>query len=251
MPQQKSYNTEAGNVFLIILIGIVLFAALSFTVARGFRSETTSNLSDRQATLHAQEVIDYAQKITRATDRLRRKGCSEKEISFFHPDISIPNTAKNRYMNNSSPTDFTCHIFYPQGGNVNFLERIPFYDKITSNPTTTTNYMYHFVTRGQPIGVGTAQNDPSMRIFDVNETFCQAFNKFVVKDSEIYFGRMGAINNAYSDGAWAGDTVWDSYAKPGRGDADNEAELAGRHAACIESPDNPGNYSIYVIFFIR
>ena len=82
MPPNKPYNTEAGNVFLIILIGIVLFAALSFSLARGFRSETTNNLTDREAALAASDILGYAQRVERAVNKLRRNSVSENDLSF-------------------------------------------------------------------------------------------------------------------------------------------------------------------------
>ena len=80
-PAQLS-NSESGNVFLIILMGIILFAALSFSISRGMRSDTTSNLSNQEASLAAADILAYAQKTERAVNRLRRKGVSENDISF-------------------------------------------------------------------------------------------------------------------------------------------------------------------------
>ena len=92
-------NSEQGNVFMFILIGIVLFAALGMTVSRGFQSSTTSNLSKREAELAASEILTYAQSIERAINRLRRNNVSESDISFDHPDLTgydhaQPNTNK-------------------------------------------------------------------------------------------------------------------------------------------------------------
>lgn len=115
MPQNSAArsttnNDERGNVFVIILIGIVLFAALSYSVSRGVQNESTSGLSKRQAALAASDILSYAQQVERAVNRLRRQGCSENEISAENPSgLSV---------NANSPIDESCHIFSPNGGRV-------------------------------------------------------------------------------------------------------------------------------------
>lgn len=75
-------NTQSGNVFIIILMGIVLFAVLSYTVARGRASETTDKLSAQKAALAAADIVNYAQRLERGVARLRQKSISENDISF-------------------------------------------------------------------------------------------------------------------------------------------------------------------------
>lgn len=113
-------KSESGNVFLFILIGIVLFAAISFVMSRGFRSEGTSKLTDRQAELGATEVIEFAQRVARGVDRVRRKGCSENEISFQnHRGLSkTRDGTPYDYTNASTPTDSSCEVFHENGGSV-------------------------------------------------------------------------------------------------------------------------------------
>lgn len=87
MPQNK-HATQRGNVFIIILLAVVLFAALSLTIARSMRSDTTTNMSKRQAELAASDILNYAQKIERAVNRVRRKGVSENDISFDQAHVA-------------------------------------------------------------------------------------------------------------------------------------------------------------------
>jgi len=81
-------GSESGNVFLFILLGIVLFAALAFTISRSMRSETTTMLSGREAVLAAAEILDYAGKLQRGINRMRRKSISENDISFSNPQVA-------------------------------------------------------------------------------------------------------------------------------------------------------------------
>lgn len=78
-------NAERGNVFLFILLGVILFAALAFAVSRGFRSDTTTAMSQRKAELLAVDVIAFAQRLERTVAKMQRNGISENDISFENP----------------------------------------------------------------------------------------------------------------------------------------------------------------------
>lgn len=112
MPPNKS--NQSGNVFVIILIGVVLFGALGFTFSRS-ANKGTGNLTKQQAKVAAQEILSYANLVEGAVDRVRRKGCSENEISF-------ENNVVSDYENPNSPIDKSCNVFDENGGKISYLE---------------------------------------------------------------------------------------------------------------------------------
>lgn len=81
----SSKNAERGNVFLFILLGVILFAALAFAISRGFRSDTTTAISQRKAELMATDIMSYAQRLERMVAKMQRSGISENDISFENP----------------------------------------------------------------------------------------------------------------------------------------------------------------------
>jgi hypothetical protein len=84
-PHTQHRHHERGNVFLFIMLGIVLFAALTFTVSKSFQNQTTtSNLSKKEAMLAASDIMSYAQSVERGVNRVRRKSTSESDISFSY-----------------------------------------------------------------------------------------------------------------------------------------------------------------------
>lgn len=111
LPAQRS-DPESGNVFLIILIAVILFAALSFSISRGLRSDNTANLSKQETALAAADILAYAQKLERAVNRLRRKGISENDISFDQNFVA-------GYDHTPAQAD-TSKIFTPSGGAVSW-----------------------------------------------------------------------------------------------------------------------------------
>lgn len=110
----RNRTKEAGNAFLFILLGVVLFASLSFVMSRGFGTEGTSKISDRRAELAASEIMTYAQRIQRAINRMRSQGISESDISLEFGGNFI-----NTDCNDDTDTHFpACRVFHAQGGNV-------------------------------------------------------------------------------------------------------------------------------------
>lgn len=107
-------NNQSGNAFLIVFLGIVLFATLAFTISRSMRSDTTSNLSKREIALAAADILSYAQKTERAVQRLRRKNVSENDISFA-------NDFTTGYEHTPNQPD-EHKIFSPTGGNLKYTD---------------------------------------------------------------------------------------------------------------------------------
>lgn len=112
--QTPNRANEAGNAFLFILLGVVLFASLSFVMSRGFGTEGTSKISDRRAELAASDIMTYAQRIQRAVNRMRRDGISESDISLEF-DGNFVNVDCDEDTDRNFPA---CQVFHSQGGNV-------------------------------------------------------------------------------------------------------------------------------------
>lgn len=108
MKLSQSQIRQSGNVFVFILLGVVLFAALAFTMSRGFRSDTTSKMSDREITLAASDILSYVQRLEQAVNVVRGKNVSESDISFENPII-------NGYAHTPAVAD-THKVFHADGG---------------------------------------------------------------------------------------------------------------------------------------
>jgi len=168
MPQNR--QAEAGNVFMFILLGVVLFAALAFTVSRGFRSDTTSAMSARQAELAATDILNYAQRMERAVNRLRRKGTSESDISF--DDVALTG------FNHTPAVADNDKVFDASGGNIRY-----------SPPVANANdgSDWHFTGRTCIAGIGsgasgcdsdadTSNEELLMVLRNVNQSVCEEIN---------------------------------------------------------------------------
>ncbi len=120
----KIKTSEKGSVFFYIILAIVLFATLAFTVSRGMRGKQTSAMSERKAEIIASDILSYTQKLSQTVDRLRRNGCSESELSFSYDSDGDNNyqDSGDTYYNANALTDLSCHVFHPLGGNIKFIK---------------------------------------------------------------------------------------------------------------------------------
>ena len=109
-PNPSARLSEAGSVFFYILLGVILFASLSYVVTRSMRGKSVDSMTERQAELAATDLLNYAQNIAYAVDKVRRKGCSENDISFDHSAWGHSDYEHSPVVANK------CKIFYPSGG---------------------------------------------------------------------------------------------------------------------------------------
>jgi hypothetical protein len=121
-------NSESGNAFYIILIGIILFAALMYVFSRSAR-QGTGSLTSKQSEISADGIAEYAQALERGVERVMRQGCSQDQINFV--------TALNAdYPDNAdAPADKSCNVFDPDGGAVTALPNAAFGPNVLVRPS--------------------------------------------------------------------------------------------------------------------
>jgi hypothetical protein len=236
---RKINQTERGAVFIYILMAIVLLAALTYAVSHGNRGGT-STLTDQQAKLAAQEIIDYGNTVATAVQKLRLRGCSDTEISFENDASSIAD-----YTNPNAPTDKSCHVFDINGGNVTrqiFNEA--FFEPLLSNPVTP----YFFFASGSAFkGFGedcTAEDCLDLITYIlVQENICSAINK------------MADVFSIPEDSDQIGNTFIGSYNVSTTTivlDEPANNPLAGKAFGCFyENGDGSPNHVFYQILISR
>ena len=114
-------SKESGVAIWYILIGIILFAALSFSFVRSI-SQSQTNTSQEQGRIIANEILQYAKSIEQTVQRLRLvNGCSENDISFYSDEWSVPANYDNANTPNAGG-DYNCHVFHREGGGINWKD---------------------------------------------------------------------------------------------------------------------------------
>lgn len=162
-----THYPEAGNALIFILIAVVLFGALTFTVSRGFQSETSTNMSDREYAVHAADILSYTQKIERTVNRMRQKGCSENEINFSY--------------NGTSAYDFStrnkCKVFGSSGGSLEWQSPFPGVNDGTEWLITGSTCVEDLENGGSSCDSDSTSNEELIMILpNVTTGICTALN---------------------------------------------------------------------------
>ncbi len=108
---------QSGNALFLILIAVALFAALSYAVTQSGRGG--GNIDRETRELNTAQVIQYASSVRTAVDKMRLvSGCSDTDYSFQNSSVA-------GYVNPTSPTDFSCHVFNAGGGGLTWQSPPP------------------------------------------------------------------------------------------------------------------------------
>lgn len=230
---KKSASTaESGNVFLFILIGIVLFAAITYVMSSGLRSEGTSKLSARQADLTASLIIDYAQKLTRGIDKIRRNGCSESDIRF---------AGNASWGVDATTVPEKCKVGSIEGANISRFEGDP--EWYIGSPAGT----YSGSMRAEGVGENVA--DLIFWIFRLKPEICMAINNKLGIPNPDGMPPRDTTSNAY-DGVGFGGNFG------GASNTIDAPELIGKHIGCFVSNRAAGGgiddqYYFYAVILAR
>jgi hypothetical protein len=230
-------NGQKGNAFLIVLLGIALFAGLSFTVIRSMRGDNTTRISTRDIQLAITEIMDYGQKLERAANRIRRKGISENDISF-------QTQALTGYLNAGCAED-GCKVFTPLGGALTYTK--PRAEWLDARHEAESHFGDWLFTGGPCIpGVGSGETAPCAA-----ETTGELFAVLPYVKKEICLAlndRMG-ISNPGNDAPENNSPLWSdpftgSYATTRN---ISVTQVEGKYAGCLRGQSNPGYYFYQVL----
>lgn len=112
----RHMNAQAGNVLVIILIAVALFAALSFVTSTMMRGR--AQVGTEKAGIYVSEILTYARSVNEAVRFMRVSNeCDDEAMSF---ERSPYDGTDADYENANAPMDFSCHVFHPRGGGVAF-----------------------------------------------------------------------------------------------------------------------------------
>lgn len=217
----KIHNSESGNIFIYILLAITLFAALSYAVSQGGRGNT-STMSDQQAILTAQEIIEYGNTVANAVQKLKLRGCTDTEISFANDVIA-------NYSNSNSPADNSCHVFENDGANINF------------NSAWSFNKQYHVEDIGATCSNASCADLAAL--IQTTESSCIEINNKLSIDNPSSAPPIDSDHDFdFFDGNFLNGNVV--------GDEASSAPISGRNAGCYFM-SNTGNYYYYQILIAR
>ena len=112
MRQINQRGIAIGPILYIVAILAVLVSA----IAAG-SGAFNGDISAVSAKVQATTILEQANEVKFAVDRLIAKGCTDTEISFENPVVGD-------YINPNSPSDKSCHVFDVNGGGIIYKKPI-------------------------------------------------------------------------------------------------------------------------------
>lgn len=236
MKQNNDALRQSGNALFMVLIGVMLFAALSFTFSRG-NQQGAENISRRQAELAASDIITFGQRVGRTVDSMISKNKSENQISFEGLDAGYAN---------SNCVDDSCQVF--KAGKYGIQTSIPSASWINISHSSDYAYLSWYVTAqfcipGLPDATCSVPrgNELVLVLPYLKQAVCETINAQLGLPPPIpaptIFGTINAANEF--DGNYnlsGGAVLWDA------------AELNGISAACVSSSSG---YHFYQVLLAR
>lgn len=159
----RSFRAQRGNVFFMILLGVVLFAAITAAVVTTSRSGG-KNISDEKARLLAGQILRYTSQIKGGVDLLQQNGVTETDIRVAHPKLysslygDITDTPSRQ-------------VFAEEGGGVPYVS--------PDKSVQTAFYEWEFYSSLSFNGVGTSAGELTLTLPNVQDKVCVEINKMV------------------------------------------------------------------------
>lgn len=241
-------HNQRGSVFFYILLAVVLFAALAFTVSRSLRGNSTNALTQRQAEIAASEIMDYSAQIARAVDRVRRKGVSESDLDFssnlFSRHASSP---PNVWDANPNCADIQCKIFDSAGGKMaeTIFESYAIEHTLGFSDDVPRHGHPAFY-RVSALGHGSDAEDLVLHIIRIRDSICSAINDKLNLTAPATLSQEAAGSSGQT--AEGGDGYWDfEETETSEPLFDEAVNMQGQLQGCFRMGGDYGNVYFRVL----
>lgn len=247
--RMKRY-TERGSALIYILIAVILFAALSYTVSRMISGESAQNLTKENASILASEIADTGRLMRQAVQSMRiSNDCEETQISFERSPFDGSDT---NYVNASAPSDFSCHIFHASGGGVNWTA--PRTDWLDGSFSAQPLYGQWYFT-GSTCVENMGSQSTNCHTDAIDNAELTAFLPYISLPvcQSIADKLNGGTISVDADNAWASNTAY-FQGTFSEGAARHDAGNPEFQAGCFRSTGtNPasGSYTFYQVLIAR
>ena len=168
-------NTQQRGIAIGPILAVVaILAVLASAIAAGsgaFNGDTSAVKAKAQATA----ILEYAEEVKFAVDRVLGKGCTDTEISFENPIVS-------GYTNPNSPSDKSCHVFDVNGGGI-VWKNPP--DNISEYGEYFYSGAHGFVGKSSPVGGPNPTQELALLLPDIPRNICEEINKLLSDGTSI------------------------------------------------------------------
>ena len=178
-----SRQTERGSVFFFILIGVAMFAALSYAVTQSLRGGTTADGASlgtaERNTTHVTDLMQYLEALKmRVFEMTNVNGIAEGRLDFRNDVYLLAGGAEFTGNNNSSCAGTeNCSVFTPYGTNGLIPMTFPLAAVQTAQTSASALANGHGRVGEVDIsGVGTTAPDLVFLIQGIRPEICNLYN---------------------------------------------------------------------------
>lgn len=241
-------HPERGSVLFLILIGVMLFAALSYVVAGMMRGGNPAVISEEKARIFAAEITNYGRAIRQAVQNVKIAGCAATDISF-------ENSTLVGYTHTPVASD-ECKIFHEDGGAMIYLIPATEWLDTAYSPTPALRGQWYFPADTCVPGIGNALAAGCSADGNDNEALIVVL-PYIKKQICIEINRALGIGTPGADPTQEAGNAWPTGNTKFTGTFANgeQIDLANVTAGCFEGhgtdtpPDN--TYHFYQVLLPR
>ena len=188
MKNSNQRGIAIGPILFIMAILAVLAAAIA--AGSGSFSGDTSAIS---AKAQASAILEYANEVKFAVDRVLAKGCTDTEISFENPIVS-------GYENPNAPSDKPCHVFDVNGGGI-VWKNPPSGIDLSSVPSSYRNYVFSGDSNHLGAYISAPGADLVIKLSGLSSSIC---NEIIKLGGSDYSGHVTLDKFQGVYGTWGG-----------------------------------------------
>jgi hypothetical protein len=175
---------QNGNALFYVLLGVVLLAALSYTITRqNVSGGAAQQLSDQQAEIYAAQLINHANAVKAAIDQMLATGSTIDDIDFVLPGEAGYDTAPHIHK-----------VFHPSGGGIGLMTAKEDYFNGQG-----INRGWNYKNQGNYEASETTANDIIYTFVDINDRICEKINNIITGSTSIPIFATGLTTGFIQD----------------------------------------------------
>ena len=183
-----------------ILFIVAILAVLAAAIAAG-SGAFNGDISAVSAKVQAATILEQAENMKIAVDRVLGHGCADTQVNFDNPIVS-------GYTNATAPSDHSCDVFHPDGGGLSWI----------TPPANASGFADGYIYSGHLGLVGTSSPtggvNPTQDLVaflpDVSKKLCEEINRLVFSSTSIQ--SLGSSQTfGFVDGVRFRGTYWYGY----------------------------------------
>jgi hypothetical protein len=186
MSKQKRFQAESGSALFYVLLGVVLFAAVSFVTTQQSNNDgLVTQLTDQRADIIANKMINHATAMRFTVQQMLQNGSTIDDLDFIMPHETGFDTPPHQHK-----------VFHPGGGGMTpMVPKADYFDGVNSRgwraSSGNTNIEWS----------ETTDNDRLYSFLDLHPAICAKINEKLLGSSTIPVSNFNYTNVLDSSGS--------------------------------------------------